>query len=162
MHITTSGGCQSAPAASCPITHISVAIPEQQCDFYLAALQREFGVPRLAIRSLQNASGARWTNSVYEWQEDNGDTITYSVHEQESGGCELDAATAAFQAESERKATQDDLKVGSSEDVVRGIFYYAYLVCILMWPVAAVVGGLLIWRRIRILYRRASITNKRS
>jgi hypothetical protein len=111
---------------------------------------------------LQNASGARWTNSVYEWQEDNGDAIVYSVHEQETGGCELDAATATFQAESERKSSQDDLKVGSTGDLIGGIFYYAYLVCILMWPVAAVVGGLFIWRRIRIFHRRATMTNKRS
>ena len=125
-------------------------------------LQRRFGVPRLTIRTLQDASGARWTNSLYEWQGDNGDAIAYSVHEQKTGGCELNAATAAFQAESERKASQDDLKVGSTRDVIGGIVYYAYLVCILMWPVAAVVGGLLIWRRIRIFYRRASISNKRS
>jgi hypothetical protein len=162
MHVRGSGGCQPTPSANCPVADIKVFISEQQCESNLAMLQRRFGVPRLTIRTLQNGSGARWTNSVYEWQEDNGDTITYSVHEQETGGCELEAATAAFQGESERKASQDDLKVGSTRDVIGGIVYYAYLVCILMWPVAAVVGGILIWRRIRTLYRRPTMTNKRS
>ena len=162
MHVTGTGGCQPAPSANCPVADIKVFISEQQCESTLAMLQRRFGVPRLTIRTLQDASGARWTNSLYEWQGDNGDAIAYSVHEQATGGCELNAATAVFQAESERKASQDDLKVGSTRDVIGGIVYYAYLVCILMWPVAAVVGGLLIWRRIRIFYRRASISNKRS
>ncbi|HET7442816.1 MAG TPA: hypothetical protein VFJ47_16055 [Terriglobales bacterium] len=162
MHVTSSGGCQSAMSANCPVAHVKVFIPEQQCNSYLTALQRKFGVPRITIRTMQDASGARWTNSVYEWERDNGDAVVYSIHQQNTGGCELDAATATFQAESEHRASQDDLKVGSTKDVIGGIVYYAYLVCILMWPVAAVVGGLLVWRRVRILYRRCVMTNKRS
>jgi hypothetical protein len=162
MHVTSSVNCQSEMSAKCPIAEVKVLISEQQCGFNLAALQRKFGVPRLTIRTLQNASGVRWNSSVYEWQRDNGDSIVYAVNEQKTGGCELDAATAAFQAESERRASQDDLKVGSTSDVIRGIFYYVYLVCILMWPVAAVVGGLFVWRRVRILYRRVIMTNKRN
>jgi hypothetical protein len=162
MYVTSNGGCQSATSTNCPIAHINVFISEQRCDSNLTALQRKFGVPGLTIRTLQNASGARWTNSVYEWQEDNGDAIVYSVHEQTTGGCELDAATATFRAETERKTSKDDLTVGSISDVIGGVLYYVYMVCILLWPVAALVGGLLVWRRIRILYRRATMTNKRS
>jgi hypothetical protein len=161
MHVTSSGSCQPALSPNCPIAHIEVFISEQQCDASLVALQRKFGVPRITIRTLQDAFGARWTNSIYEWQGENGDAIAYSIHEQKTGGCELDAATASFQAESERRASQDEsLKVGSISDIIGGIAYYVYLVCILMWPIAVVVGGLLVWRRVRIHYRRAIMTNK--